>query len=340
VIAPWLVSLPDEASGQPFPPVPTREAVCGVQCASMNTCPTVVTQQIGTVPFWDPVLVCLTNPQDRAAGYAAKLALGDTHVILEYNRNARPLYDEGGQPYQATITTVNEQTPAAFLALVEETILAGFTPLIALDGDAGEDPTYGYPNAARQLPILVALLKTSRYGDLNAYVLIGALYDGVFYGWTPEHIGDFGQQFRALSPNGYLAIEHSSGHIPCGEGNQDWLPVSAGGTGRMLGYDVLLSEFDYANSVPPNDTIWQIAARTLGPSYRRPPDQPADDDPGSPFPVGSGKYYLSAGTPRGPWFVVAFEWEGTYFRVRNQSTVGQEAARRRYMQAAGYRYTG
>lgn len=144
------------------------------------------------------------------------------------------------------------------------------------------------------------------------------------YGWTPDQIEAFGAQFRALCPTGYLAIEHSTGHIPLGEGPTDWTP-----TGRMKDYDVLLSEFDPDNLH--QDSTWQIAGRLLGPRYRRPADQPSGDDPAPPW-------YLSQGSPRGPFGVCAFEYD-TYNWVRGKSATAVQA-NRAYLTAMGWPNVG
>lgn len=79
---------------------------------------------------------------------------------------------------------------------------------------------------------------------------------------------------------------------------------------------------------PTGDQVWQVAARELGPSYVRPPDQPSGDDPNPP-------YYLAGGTPRGPWFAVAFEYD-EYRWVRNLVTATQNQQERQYLAALGY----
>lgn len=315
---------------RPFPPPPTREQVCGVNLTFQGL--TVVTEQYGSLPWFEPAIIGLT-PADRQRVYAAKHATGrDTHAIVGFSTSASPIYDEAGQPYQQIFTYSCEQEPARFLSLIEELILNGLIPIIALDGDDGMNPEHGAPNALRQLPILIALLKSSRYGDLTRYCLIVRFWDGVFYGATAEAIQGFGRAFRALAPLGYLGIEHQPGRIPVGGGADDYRPG-----GRMVDYDVIFGEFNYSNDTPPSDDNWQVLGRMLGPDYVRPPDQPADDDPHPPW-------YLETGTLRGgvivPYFYVPFEWEGAYYWVRSLSTAAQEAQRRAYIRAEGARYTG
>jgi hypothetical protein len=226
------------------------------------------------------------------------------------------LYDEPKQAYTADKFGPKLWSAAQVADLAREVIQARLIPVIFLGGDAGEA---GYVVAKRQLPELVAAL-----GPLNAYVLIVPGFDGVFYGWTGEHIAEFGQQFRALSPNGYLGLEHSTGHIPTGEGDTDWVRG-----GRMTTYDVLLSEFDTDNLH--QDSTWQIAGRTISP-YKRPPEQPAGDDPNPPF-------YLKQGSPRGPYFVIAFEFD-TYYWVRDRVTAPMVKLHRAYLRSLGYTFFG
>lgn len=301
------------ARSRPLPGAPTRDQVCGVRLTFQGL--TVRTQQYGILPWFDAALASLT-PQDRQAVYTVKQAAGDTHQVVLFSHGGF-LYDEPGQPYQSVPVPDHEHDLPSFVALIDEVIEAGFTPMVFLGGDDGER---GYPVAVRQLPIVVQAL-----GDRMRYVLVSPGFDGVFYGYTPEHVEAFGRLFRALCPDGYLAIEHSTGHIPVGNGPQDY---SSGGP--MQSYDVILSEFD---RFPATDAVWQVAARLLGPAYRRPPDQPAADDPRPPF-------YLQGGTPRGPYFTCAFEWVGLYDWVRHRTTAEQIAHERAYFEALGYVYTG
>lgn len=305
--------------GSALPAAPTRAQVCAVRTSFQGL--QVETQQFGLMPWYGPALAWLTNPADRQAVYAAEKAAGDTHCVL-FLPWGPALYDEQGQFYSADKFPPLDWTAGGtaidprFVALVQEVVSAGLIPVIFLGGDDGEA---GYGVATKQLPLVVAAL-----GALNAYSLIVPGFDGVFYGWTPDHIGAFGQQFRALSPNGYLGIEHSTGHIPCGEGDADWI---AGG--RMQTYDVLLSEFDPDNLH--QDSTWQIAGRTIGPAYRRPADQPAGDDPSPPW-------YLREGTARGPFAVCAFEFDTYYFvRDRTPETVAEHRA---YLRSLGYTNLG
>lgn len=299
----------------------TREQVCGVKMTFQGL--SISTKQFGPdQPWFEPAYQCLLASSDRASVRAQKRAVGDTHLILEFFTKQESIYDEAGQPWQVAITPSMEQNLALFRSLVLEVLNDGLIPIVAFDGDNGYQ---GAINALRQLPILVSLL-----GDLADSILFVRLWDGVFYGATPQQIYDFGAAFRRLLPNGYLGMEHQAGRIPCGEGFGDWALH-----GPMSTYDVILSEFDVP---PPDDTVWQIAARFLGPAYKRPADQPAGDDPGTPFDLRSGKWYLGEGSPRGPYFPVAFEDWGLYLWVRDQITLQQIAADRAYYRQIGYTY--
>lgn len=314
-------------NGSVWPAPPSREQVCGVKLTFNGL--TITTRQYGTQPWFEPAYQTLTDSLDRASVRQQKLASGDTHLILEFFTHHQSLYDEPGQPWQAAITPSGEDNPGWFLGLVEEVIADGLIPIVAFDGDDG---SAGHRNAMRQLPILVKLMQSYPKGSLSPYILYARLWDGIFYGSSPDEIATFGRAFRQLEPLGHLAIEHQPGRIPTGEGDADWTHG-----GRMTTYDVLLSEFDFP---PPNDTIWQIAGRTIRP-YHRPPDQPPGDDPNPPF-------YLREGNPRGKYYVCAFEWWALYNWVRIGDPTSPHAlayqqqieSERGYLKSIGYVYTG
>lgn len=311
-----------EPSVVPFPQPLSRDEICGVQL-TLQGLPVVIPSGIyaGTYPDWfETALQCL-ELENRLVVYEVKRGAGDRHQIIEFFSGK--IYDEPGQEFENFISPDYPNDPQAFLDLTIEVILAGFTPIVVYDGDNADDPINGGPNALRQLPILDELFKNTQYGDIRPYILFGRLWDGVFYGSSPENIQAFGQAFRALNPNGYLAIEHSTGHIPLGEGPSDWTL-----TGRMCDYDVILSEFN--NWPVTGDATWQIAGRLLGPDYIRPPNQPQDDDPSPPF-------YLAEGSPRGSYYAIAFEW-GAYPGVRWQYTPQDYINGRNYYKALGYKF--
>lgn len=329
----WELKTETLVSKVIFPPQPTRERVCGVNLTFQGLYVDVA--PFGTLPWFEPALQCLLDYSQRQAVYAAKHAAGDTHLIIEFLPGGI-IYDEPGQPYQVFSSPNFEYHLDQFLALVEEIIIEGFVPILTFNGDNGDNPNDGYPNALRQLPILTTLLSTSQYRDLNQDVLYARLWDGVFYGSTPRNIQDFGVQFRRLNPTGYLAIEHNTGHIPVGNGPADY---DDNGAGMMSTYDVVLSEFTNGlprNSDPnpddnPGSSIWQIVGRCVQP-YNRPADQPPQTDRYPP------PFYL-VDSPRGPRYYCAFEFD-EYRWVRRQVTKEDIDAQRAYLKSLGCKYTG
>ena len=299
-----------------LPAPPSRSAALGLRLTFQGL--SVTTAQYGTLTWFEPFLGALSALSDRQAVYAAKHGAGDTHAIIECFTHTQPVYNEA--PYQGIIQQSCEQNQGAFLALVEEIIQNGFIPVIAYDGDDGDNAVDGYPNAARQAPILAALLAGNADGDLNPYVVYARLWDSVFYGSSPANITAFGSLFRSILPNGYLAIEFNIGHIPLGGGPSDY-----SSTGAMANYDLILAE--YPNWPTTGDAVWQINARMLGPSYKRPPDQPSTDDPNPP-------YYLAQLSSRGPFVFSCFEW-GEYPWTHGQLTAAQAAQGALYYKAMG-----
>lgn len=80
------------------------------------------------------------------------------------------------------------------------------------------------------------------------------------------------------------------------------------------------------------DAIWQISKRLLREAYVRPPDQPADDDPGSI----SGRHL----TPRGPMMPVFLEF-ATYPWVRpGHISLEQVQWQRSYLKNLGWPHVG
>lgn len=309
-----------------MPAVPTRAQVIAVHTSFQGL--TVQTQQFGAMPWFEAALAWL-SPADRQAVYAAKRAAGDTHCLV-FIPFGPPLYDEPGQFYTRDKfgpldwTHGNTTIDPAVIDLIVEVRRAGFIPTVFMDGDAGQA---GYAIARVQLPLLVQALATAPEGNLLCHVGIVPGFDGVFYGWTPEQITAFGIQFRALvgSGCGYLGIEHSTGHIPIGNGPADWIPG-----GPMETYDFLLGEFDDGRF---DDSVWQVLARTIGPAYVRAPEQPAADDSGAPYGINSGNFYLRFSTPRGPMEYVVFEfWTYGWVRGASVAQVNQAIA---YFKARG-----
>lgn len=285
---------------EPSIPIFTREQVCNAQVTLSGLY--ITTIQFGPQPWFEIAWQCLENKSDRDWVLSQKKSVGDTGQVIEFFTDQKKIYPD--RPNNATwldqcITQVGEFNQASFLDFVTEILEAGLVPVIVFDGDNGDNPTDGYPNALRQLPILVSLFTAN---DLNSRILYARFWDGVFYGSTPENIANFGKQFRSLLPSGNLAIEFNPGHIPVGNGPDDYQF-----NGMMTSYDVIVGEFNYPNYR--EDSTWQIVGRLL-PKYNRPPEQPSDDDPRPPF-------YLKGGNVRGQYYFWAFEL-GEYQWVRNQ----------------------
>lgn len=309
-----------QAGNNPFKsglgPVPSRAQVCGMNLTFQGL---TVNLPSGPIPWFELGFQC-QDLAGREAVYEAKHLAGDTHLIIEFFTQTESVYNEPGQPFEGMISPSGEQNPEWFRGLVIEILQNGFIPVVVFDGDNGDTPSDGYPNALRQLPILASLLR-----DLADRILFARFWDGVFYGSSPQNIASFGEQFRSILPNGYLAIEHNPGHIPVGNGPGDYEL-----TGMMSSYDVIVTEFDENLS---QDSTWQVAARLLGPRYHRPSDQPAGDDPSPPF-------YLAPGNTRGGYFTCGMEWVGEYLWVRGQTTLETVESQRAYLRMMGYEYLG
>lgn len=323
--------------GSALPAPPTRDEIIGVGIHFQGL--VVPTEQYGVLPWFEAALPWMTKA-DRSAAYAVKLAVGDTHCIIDMPCGT-PLYDEPNQPYSpdrfgpldwtAGGTAIQPQ----LTDLIREVAAAGFPSiLLYLGGDGDGDH---YKAAFEQLELLH---QCEDYREtLWKYCVVLPGWDGVFYGWPLEQVMNFGVRFRELFPQGHLGLHYSTGHIPVGEGGGDYLPRPQGGDpqqnpGRMADYDLLLGEFDDNLH---QDSCWQILNR-LEANYVRPPDQPAGDDP-------NRAYYLGVDNPRGPWGHCAMEY-GLYEYVRADPAnnyavaVAHVNANRAYMKSMGTRFTG
>ncbi len=285
-----------------LPPIPTRAQVTAVKLTFQGL--TVCTHKFGCLPWFEPAILALDDPLDRQAVYEAKHTQGDTHLIVQFGHGGL-IYGEPPHYQNVCCSPDWEAHPSLFLNLVEEIIQNGFIPVITYDGDCGDDPVCGSPNAARQAPILASLFKGSTLGDLNPYVLYFRGWDSVFYGSSPTNIQSFGKLFRSILPNGYLAIEFNTGHIPLGNGPSDYAPG-----GMMTDYDVIMAEFDNWPTV--GGAEWEVLARMLGPAYIPDPNQPGDSAP----------FYLKTGSPRGPYTFSCFEW-GEYGWTHDQLSAAE-----------------
>jgi hypothetical protein len=320
-----------------FPPAPSRDQVCALRTSLQGL--TYTTAQYGAFPAW---FYAMLSPADRAGARATHRAAGDTHItipISEAYKEPGTLWpDELKQGYDFT------QDLQTFRAILTEAICDGFFIDVPLAGDgmgAGpgyNDPvgnTYGYQWLMNELPSIVEALKgDGTEPDLTPFLLFRPGWDGVFYGWgvngevpdqQPDRVRKFGEEFRRLLPNGHLAIEHTPGNIPCGEGGGDFAPG-----GLMRNYDTILSEFNTVHE----DSCWQVVARMVHP-YHRPADQPSGDDPNPPF-------YLAPGNERGRYFYVAFEPTvgGVYEWCRGRCSLADVNDVRAYLRGLGCELTG
>jgi hypothetical protein len=328
-----------------LPAAPTRAQVCGVHMHFQGI--VYDTREFGTFPG---AFIELLRDDDFEDALRQHLAVGDTHVTM----NLTGAYHEPAAIYPERLKDGHDWTNdlPGIKARIRAAVSAGLFVDFALGGDGrsvnahpafGEynDPvgwTYGFEWLMENFPRVGTAMRGDQGSacpdgeDLTRFMLFRPGYDGVFFGWggdtdgvdrQPGRVIAFGALFRSILPDGYLAIEHDIGHIPVGEGGREY------GAG-MQSYDAILSEFP--NWPETGDAVWQIAGRLLGPEYRRPPDQPPADDPSPPF-------YLRPGTPRGPYFAVAFEF-AKFPESRGRLTVDDVDSARAYYRALGYRFTG
>lgn len=300
----------------PLPPHPTRDAALAFNMTAQGLM--VHTQQFGDLHWWDAALAWLQKP-DRLAVYAAKKAMGDTHVIIELP-DGKPLYDE----------CCNDYSPDRFPALDWTNGGQGFdhrlADLVVEVRQNGLLPALFADEATHDVSLKLSLqavdaLQKSDYGDLTGQVaFFSPGWDGVFYGWEPSGtlIPDWAAQMRVKCTACRLGMEFNEGHIPIGEGGADYQPG-----GRMKDYDIILAEFGPSLH---QDSFWQIVGRMVRP-YNRPSDQPAGDDPNPP-------YYLGQPNPRGLFKFGCFEWR-MYDWVRGRVTSQEIQSQRDYARAAG-----
>jgi hypothetical protein len=329
------LSLPLTITVTGLPPAPTRAQVGAVKMTFQGL--TVNLPGYGSIPWFEPAISSL-DAANRQLVYAAKHAAGDTHLIVSLSWNYS---GDGRYSYPIPGTDLSGNLPA-FRALVQEIIANHFIPLVFLAGDGESRPgggyndpvgwTYGYKWLMDHLADIVGSLQ--RPTDLTPYLVIVPGWDGVIPGWAPDasnpasgiykypaELDNYLLKARALLPNGYLGVELSAGYCHWGDGAANY----SSSAGRQV--DIILQEFP---GPPTGDQVWQIAARELGPAYVRPPDQPAGDDRSPPF-------YLSSGTPRGPFYPIAFEYD-EYRWVRGAVTTGQVQREQTYLKSAGYSF--
>jgi hypothetical protein len=290
-----------------------RDKICSIQLALSGLM--IQTQQYGLQPWFELAYQCLSNPADRQSVRDQKKLNGDTHQILEFFTNGEFFYPEPGTWLSNCYSPSAESNPDWFYMLCLELIQDGIVPIVVFDGDNGDNPADGYPNALRQLPLVVKCLD-----DLSNNVLYARFWDGVWYGSDRSNIEEFGIQFRTLKPNGCLALEMQVGVNQMGDD-----VTSYGYSGILRHYDVICNEFD---SNVHQDSTWQIVGRMVYP-YNRPPDEPSGDDPRPPYFYGQGN-----ANPRGRYYWIAFE-NKAYEWVRNRISQAELASEREYFRAMG-----
>lgn len=324
--------LPFFSGGGGYPVVPpTRDEILGLDGRSSISFQGLVvnTQQFGTLPGFEACIAWLT-PSDRSIWWNTKHTAGDTHAIIQLPFGP-PLYDEPNQPYSADRfpgldwTNSNTRISDDLPLLIRSTIGSGFNRIFLFLG--GDGPN-NYPIADKQLDLLAQ--NNDYYHNLYKYCIIMPGWDSVFYGWEPSGtiIPAWAAHFRSIWPTGYLGLEHGTGHIPLGEGGDDYKPG-----GRMRDFDIILSEYDQNLH---QDSCWQINGRLTHP-YNRPSDQPSGDDPTPPF-------YLSTPNARGMWGHCAFEngeYEFVHFGLQNLPAAVQTVqTNRAYQKAMGCQFCG
>lgn len=312
-----------------FPPVPSREEVLGVNTSFMGGI-IIESQQYARMPWWDAALSWMQIPSDRQLVYQAKkdnqaqLASGpETHCILEVPSGA-PLYNEGGQFYSPDkfgpldwtngLTSLNQQFDNLLMEIIEN----GFKVQIFMQED--------YETSIQVIPLVAQRIKDL---ELTKYCVVMPGYDGVFYGWTPQQIMNWGAIARNINPDILLGLEFQPGEIPLGLGPADYAPG-----GQMENFDSILAETRW----PPDPTIWAIFSRCLL-DYVVQPDQTSDFPP-VPF------YLLNS--DRGPRVFVGWETYEPYEWVRvdpyndAQVAVVRESLKtiRTYYRACGSQYNG
>jgi hypothetical protein len=278
---------------------PTRDDALGINGGLIHFQGLVVqTSQFGPLPLFESCIAWLNN-NDRQSVWNGKKAVNDTHALVHLPFGP-PLYDEPNQPYNRNNFPALDWTnggtglDSRFDDLIQQ-LLQNFNKFFLFLGGDGPD---NQPIAMNHLDLLYKF-KPFR-DEYYKYCIVLPGYDSVFYGWEPTtKITDWGKKFRNYWPTGHLGLEHDEGHIPLGEGGDDYKPG-----GRLQDFDIILSE--YAQNLH-QDSCWQINGR-LTEGYIRPPDQPGGDDPRPP-------YYLSVPNPRGKWGHCPFEY-GEYEFVR------------------------
>lgn len=300
-----------------------RDRVCAVKATWQGL--VVVTKAFGALPWTDGLLTVL-SAEDRQEAYRVKRLAGDTHFSL-------PLawkYDAPDLAYHIAGQDFTQDLPA-FRTLCREVLTEGFYLDLRLPGD-GESPDYQGggdkdPNNPYGRGWLMANFPRiyEALADLAPWIVWCPGYDGVWYGWDgPEKVREWWRLARrVIGPKGHLGQMFRMGVCHLGDGGETFTSEA----GQCL--DVIYQEFPWPWGSD-MQAIWQVSQRLLGPAYRAPDDQ-LDYVP-SPF-------YLERGTPRGPFFAVAQEYD-TYGWVRAKLSASAVMDHRRYLTRLGYTLVG
>lgn len=314
-----------------WPPIPTRDEVCRVLVGFQGV--TIQSSQYGAFPAFGPETSSL-NDADLLSYFDQIKALGWTHVEFAVSWN----YRSATYQYPIPGRDLSQELPE-LKRRIEMAIRAGLKVALFCAGDGeGSGPGYNDPvgwtygrqwlmaNFQRIYDAMGPTVESAR--DCRPFMVFLPGYDGTdSYAWvTPENLVNWWIFARGVIDRGgvgYLGQEWSWGHCQAG-GQWDGEATYVDGPGRAL--DVILQEFLYGPPMPTNDTgaVWQILGRMVHP-YHRDPNQ--TDDPNPP-------YYLRQGTPRGPYFYVAFEFD-TYGWCRGWVSAAQVESDRQYLRARG-----
>lgn len=314
-----------------MPPAPTKRELMEAQYTFQGLRANCPQYDARPLPIFDPMRD-VVDQACRDAIDAAHRAAGDKVIGVALSHQ----YDEPGViPVLRWGKDWTTDLPGLHAYLVD-IIQRGFYVQLHLAGDGHSvkdasgryvynDPvghTYGCEWLNETFPQIADALE-----DIHPYIRFLPGYDGVFYGCeTPDgqviEMPRFAAKFKDRWPDGVLGIEFNTGHLPFGEGDTDWQPG-----GRMQDFDMVFAEFDGNLD---QDSTWQIVARLMKRKgeYRRPPEQPAWDDPDPPAYLG-----------KWPGVAVCFEW-ATYDDVRFRLTSAQVDAGRQKLRAIGCPFVG
>jgi hypothetical protein len=330
------------AGRAPAPPVtiPTRAELLAVQTTGMQGL------TLDGHPFLD---FYITSPDYDAAtrqrAYDLKHSVGDTHCLVALSWN----YQEAGAYAPAGFDGTKDWP--RFLGILDEVIAAGFFVSLHLAGDGlsmtqgppwnYNDPvgwTYGWQWLTASFPDIHAQIGPTR----APFILWCPGFDGCVPGWAgPENnwhrTNEWIQRCRSIiGPDAVLMLYLSSGYWAWSGETNDYATAD----GQQVDGVYYEGPIPFGPPAPyPGqdsgsswDQIWQISKRLLYSAYVRPPDQPADDDPGT-IP-GSHQ------TPRGPMVPIFLEF-ATYPWVRpGHISADTVAWQRAYVKALGFPKVG